>query len=133
MLATTTRKRSAFPVSALPLLGVARQDERVYEWGKSVIDFEGVLDEKEQVSGVTVLGHNQQAYKSVRGSMTIENLSQKIGGKKNFKKITANPNSAWIQRPHFIYDYMVKDDAEAQELAEAAWSSPDFLDSELSR
>ena len=40
--------------------------------------------------------------------------------------LTANPNSAWIQRPHFIYDYMVKDDAEAQELAEAALRERSF-------
>ena len=124
MLATTTRKRNAFPVNALPLLvETMHKDEHIYEWGKSLIGLDVTMSDMGKATGVQVISHDRMTGESFMGECKLENVKLKIGGTNDWRSVYAGVARDSIQT---VVDPNVQDRTEAEEVAEAILREKSF-------
>jgi len=90
-----------------------KKDEIIYEWGKSLIDFRTVESIKKQSASVRVMGWNPMKEEGFSSKKSIEDVSQKVGGKSPWTKV-AKDGKNWVDN---IYDMDIADSKEAEELA----------------
>jgi hypothetical protein len=99
------------------------QDEIVYEWGKSLINFEVNEDIGEQVSDIQFFGWNYLDNKGFRSTVKIGDISQKIGGRMNWTDVSLGGRGMWKD---YHYDPGIGDAEEAKELALALMREKSF-------
>jgi len=124
MLTATTRKRSAFPVPALPLLvETMHKDEHIYEWGKSLIGLDVTMGDIGKATGVQVISHDQITGEDFVGECKLEDVKLKIGGTNDWRSVYAGVARDSIQT---VVDPNVQDRTEAEEVAEAILREKSF-------
>jgi len=124
MLTATTRKRSAFPVPALPLLGeTMHKDEHIYEWGKSLIGLDVTMSDMGKATGVQVISHDQIKSEDFVGECKLEDVKLKIGGTNDWRSVYAGVVRQSIRT---VIDPNIIDRTEAEEVAEALMREMSF-------
>jgi phage protein D len=98
-------------------LMMMHQSEHIYEWGKSLSSFRGRCDVLGQVSSVCVLARNQQANRKIKATVKIDELDQKVGGRKDFLQLV-NRNQQCYRQASRVFLHGVNDIAGARERAE---------------
>jgi hypothetical protein len=93
-----------------------RRDDIIYERGKNLIHFEVKENCLKQVSGVTYLGWDMYREKGFRARVGIEELEEKVGGRKDWRQQGKGGGGKWEST---YADYSLRDQKEARERAEA--------------
>jgi hypothetical protein len=93
-----------------------RLDDIIYERGKNLIHFEVKENCLKQVSGVTYLGWDMYREKGFRARVGIEELEEKVGGRKDWRQQGKGGGGKWEST---YADYSLRDQKEARERAEA--------------
>jgi len=91
-----------------------RQDEVIYEWGKSLISLEAVQNIRDQVSGVDFIGWDNLKNESFIGKTELKDLSVKIGGSKDWTGVSKGGNGNFVETK---LDLNCKDTDDAKQLA----------------
>ena len=100
-----------------------KKDDIIYEWGKSLISFDAKASIKEQTKEITILGWDKLKGEGFRNSGKIGELTQRVGGKKDWSKVSRARDEEWVET---IFDNSVYDMAEAKELALAKLREKSF-------
>jgi phage protein D len=88
-------------------------DEHIYEWGKSLISFR-VKENTNRLAGkVRAIGWNTMQAKGFKTVKTLDDLSQKIGGRSPWTRLFKGSEN-WIDN---VFDHSFADEREAGEFA----------------
>jgi hypothetical protein len=90
-----------------------KKEEIIYEWGKSLTDFQAVEDIKKQSGSVRVIGWNTGKAEGFNSKKSLGDVTQKVGGGKDWTKASKS-GGKWV---HNIYDMDASDSKEAEEIA----------------
>jgi phage protein D len=90
-----------------------KKDEVIYEWGKSLIDFQTVEDIKKQSGAVRAIGWDKGKAEGFSAKKSLGDVTQKVGGGTDWTK-AGKSGGKWV---HNIYDMDACDSKEAEELA----------------
>jgi hypothetical protein len=93
-----------------------RRDDIIYERGKNLIHFEVKENCLKQVSGVTYLGWDMYREKGFRARVGIEELEEKVGGRKDWRQQGKGGGGKWEST---YADDSLRDQKEAREREEA--------------
>jgi hypothetical protein len=91
-----------------------RQDEIIYEWGKSLVSLEAAQNICDLVSGVDFIGWDNLKNESFAGKAEMNDLSVKIGGSKDWTGISKGGNGNFTDTK---VDLNCKDTDDAKQLA----------------
>lgn len=92
----------------------AKSDEVIFEWGKSLVSFEGEEDLRSLVSGATVIGWDPQKNESFSSTAKVADSAVKVGGSKDWTKVSKGGGGMW--EAAFV-DHAAADADEAKALA----------------
>ena len=99
------------------------KDEIIYEWGKSLISFDVKESIEEQVSKIHVFGWNQQMKKEFRAEVSADDLTQKIGGRNPWTKVSKGGSGLLVD---YHCCHAAEDSEEAKVLALALMRENSF-------
>jgi phage protein D len=91
-----------------------RNDEIIYEWGKSLKKFEAVQDISSLLSGVEYIGWDALKNESFVGEAVLDDIQVKIGGDNNWSALSKGGDDQYTET-HI--DLNCKDTDEAKKLA----------------
>lgn len=91
-----------------------RTDEIIFEWGKSLVSFEGEQDIRSLYSAATVIGWDQAKNASFSATAKVADVPVKVGGSKDWTKVSKGGAGLWEQ---VLVDHSVVDADEAKSLA----------------
>ena len=91
-----------------------RSDEIIYEWGKSLISLEAAQNSHDLLSEVDFLGWDNLKSESFAGKAVLKDIPVKIGGGKDWSKITIGGNVEYADTKP---DLNSRDRDEAKQLA----------------
>jgi phage protein D len=91
-----------------------RQDEIIYEWGKSLVSLEVTHNIQELVSGVDFIGWDNLKNESFAGKAEMKDLPVKIGGSKDWTGVSGGGNGNYTDTK---VDLNCKDTENAKQLA----------------
>jgi phage protein D len=94
----------------------------IYEWGKSLIDFRVKEDIRTLTGSVQVIGWDMTRAKGFRAKKSLDDISQKVGGKSAWTKLSKNGDK-WVDN---VFDNSLADEKEASELALALMREQSF-------
>jgi hypothetical protein len=89
-------------------------DEIIYEWGKSLIRFEGFLNTGELLTSVDCIGWDHLKNESFTGHAGLSDLPLKIGGSTDWTKVSQGGNGKYAES---CINTRLKDINEAKQLA----------------
>ena len=89
-------------------------DEIIFEWGKSLISFEGKHDVQHLVSSSTTVGWDPQKNESFASTVKMSDIPLKVGGDKDWTKLSNGGSGLWETT---LVDHSVTDTNEAKLLA----------------
>jgi phage protein D len=101
-----------------------RKDEIIYEWGKSLIQFEAAQDISSLVSEVDYIGWDSLKNESFTGSATLSDLKVKAGGSTDWTGISKGGSGKFIETR---VTQRLKDIDDATQLALGALQKNSFL------
>jgi hypothetical protein len=91
-----------------------RGDEIIYEWGKSLICLEVKHDISKTVSGINYISWDPLNCESFIGKATLEDLPVKIGGTKDWTKVSKGGNGRYVSTQT---NMSLKDSEDAKQMA----------------
>jgi len=91
-----------------------RDDEIIYEWGKSLKSFNAVQNIKKLLSGVEYIGWDSLKNESFTGDASLDDIPVKIGGDKDWSKVSKGGSGKYVETR---VDMNCKDTDEAKKLA----------------
>lgn len=103
-----------------------RIDEIICEWGKSLIHFHTFENLRNQISGSVYLGWDTNKNEEFSASKKIADIGQKIGGRKDWTKISNGGNGLWKEAA-VDYSLIDRQDAEEQALSKLRQRSFEYI------
>lgn len=100
-----------------------RTDEVIFEWGKSLISFEGVQTDEKLISGCDYMGWDYLKNESFVGSAKLSDIRAKVGGSSDWTK-KADGNTAIVS---VKFDQEALDSEGAKQLAIGILQNNSFL------
>lgn len=91
-----------------------RNDEIIFEWGKSLIEFHPIQNIENLYSEVNCIGWDSQKCEGITGNAKIANLSVKVGGSKDWTKVSKGGSGNFV---HNISSNKFFDEEDANNIA----------------
>lgn len=100
-----------------------RTDEVIFEWGKSLISFDGIQTDKKLLSGFDYMGWDYLKNESFVGSAKLSDIRVKVGGSKDWTK-NADGNTSIVS---VRFSQGAKDSEDAKKLAIGSLQDNSFM------
>ncbi len=100
-----------------------RNDDLIFEWGKSLIEFYPTQSLENLYSEVNVVGWDGAKCEGVTGNAKIADVPVKVGGSNDFTKVSKGGNGKWV---HNIVDKSIFDNEDAKNVALGALQKNSF-------